>query len=379
MKSSGPPLGSHQAPQHHTDLYLRITHESPRRRLFAQALFISAARSAMTVEAHPDALDVDFRKYSTRSDVPGEHRGRPGFLLADELRRARDDGRRVVMFNGNNIGYWGNQYVIQSGVPDGKRRGPIFDDQRLADHTFGRFTFFTRSGSRYRISEINLRAVAQDPTQSDIGGVRPFGRTDPEPEIGLSGFPLVRDGRSVWRANVAQAWDPHLLYDLPRSTSRDRTALVMAIEQRRAADKDSMADAIGQRTGAAYRGGALVRHAMTLVGVDKHGDAIVVAVEKSDRSAGVSVAGAAGLMLEFGATDAIALGAAGDTQLASTYEGFLVSPLVESHSRPYAPHIPSTLWGDDVSGMPMSARPVPCLVTIGLSVPRPVPVPHRRD
>ncbi|MDQ2709169.1 MAG: phosphodiester glycosidase family protein [Actinomycetota bacterium] len=347
-----------------TDIYTRHTYIRTRpayRRLFAQVLVLGAAGCTMTVQASPEALGVDFRSQSIRPDVPGNPLPRPGFQIADELKQARLDGRSSLLFNGNNIGYWGNQFVIESGRFGAKEKGPIFDDKKLADHAHGRFMFFSWSESRFRITEIDLRAVARDPESSGIGFVQPL--SSDAPKVGLSGFPLVRRGESVWRNELAQAWDPRLLYNVGKLVGVDRADVLKEINARAAARAP------------------LARHAMTLVGVNDGGDAIVVVVEKSEqRSDGVSVAGAARLMLELGARHAIALGAAGDAQLASTDEGFLVSPLIEPHSRGCARDVERRLRGRDVDGMEVAARPVPCLVTIEgngpLSAPEPGPDSH---
>lgn len=56
-----------------------------------------------------------------------------------------------------------------------------------------------------------------------------------------------------------------------------------------------------------------------------------MAEELNGRSHGVSLREAAQVMKRFNCIDAVILGAKGDAQLASTFEGVIVNPLVSSH------------------------------------------------
>ncbi|MBL8927273.1 MAG: hypothetical protein JNM77_13700 [Pseudonocardia sp.] len=56
------------------------------------------------------------------------------------------------------------------------------------------------------------------------------------------------------------------------------------------------------------------------------------------------------------------LGAAGDSQLATTEEGFLTVPFVADYARSAARRIADDLLCDELKGQPAYARPVPCYV-----------------
>ena len=66
----------------------------------------------------------------------------------------------------------------------------------------------------------------------------------------------------------------------------------------------------------------------------------------------------------FNVCDAIVLGAAGDSQLATTAEGFLTVPFVADYARSAARRIPDDLLCDELRGQPTYARPVPCYVLL---------------
>ena len=82
---------------------------------------------------------------------------------------------------------------------------------------------------------------------------------------------------------------------------------------------------------------------MTVIGLDSDGDVVLLVVEKSHRSRGITVAEAARLLRRrFDVRDAIVLGAAGDSQLATTAEGFLTVPFVADYARSAARPSPTT-------------------------------------
>ena len=104
---------------------------------------------------------------------------------------------------------------------------------------------------------------------------------------------------------------------------------------------------------------------MTVMGLAANGDVVLLVVEKSTRSRGITVAEAARLLRRrFEVRDAIVLGAAGDAQLATTAEGFLTVPLVADYARSAARRIPDDLLCDELKGQPAYARPVPCYVIL---------------
>lgn len=327
------------------DLYRRFLIEDPGR-FFAQVLVVPGADVQMRVRASRMALDVDFRTESTRPDVPGRQRPRPGFRLVDKLKEAHSKGTSRILFNGNNVGYWGNQFVVEARELRGKRRGPIFDDKRLADHVAHRFSFFGWSPSGFSLKPISLQSFsggAYDDTGIDV--LPAFG-SPPLPVWAVSGFPLVKAGLPVWQEHVCDAWDSRLLFDVGRMIGTSHERVVADIVRRHSAGEPQ------------------VRHPLTTVGVDEKGDAIIMVVEQSVRSRGLSIAEAAERMRGLGAVDAIALGAAGDAQLATTNEGFLVAPLVDDHVRTVSPPIPERFRSPELADLPLAARPIPCIVSI---------------
>jgi hypothetical protein len=328
-------------PAHVSEIYTRYGVETPDLR--AQVLVLPRARSAMAVQADKEALEVDFRVECTRPDVPGRHRRRPGFLIPDELDRARRDGQTAVLVNGNNLGYWGNQFAVDNTRLIYKDRGPIFDDRRLALHVVGEHAFFGWTAGRgYGVDDHRLDVAAFGAEDTGVFVLQP----EPEhwPAAALTGYPLLRGGREVWFEARARAWDPRLLYDTGRLTGVSQVEVQREIEERAAA------------------GEPLIRHALTAVGVDERGDALLLVAEQSSRSLGLTVASAARVLRRLGARDALALGAAGDAQLATTEEGFLVTPLVA----PYASADAQPLADRHLSPCVPSgaARPVPCLLSV---------------
>ena len=96
---------------------------------------------------------------------------------------------------------------------------------------------------------------------------------------------------------------------------------------------------------------------MTVIGLDSEGRVVLLVVEKSHRSRGITVAEAARLLRRrFHVRDAIVLGAAGDAQLATTAEGFLTVPLVADYARSAARTVPDELLCDELKGQPVHAR-----------------------
>lgn len=330
------------APSYRSQLYTRYCLHRPG--LFAQVLLLPGDACRMEVQADKEALDVDFRRESTRPDVPGEPRSRPGYWIAHELDAARDQNDRRILFNGNNVGYWGNQFVADQAALVYKARGPIFDDDDMVRHAAGDHTFFCWSERGFSVADHRLDADWSD-AHSGIS-LHPADWIT-FPYSGLSGYPLVRGGIAVWAEHRSGAWDPNLLYDVGRLTGVGRADVERDIVER------------------ARAGEPLVRHPLTAVGADRAGNAVVLVAEKSGRSVGLSVAEAAQMLCELGAADAVALGAAGDAQLATTAEGFLTAPLVAPHVRHAALPLGRRHKSPYLTHMAVAARPVPCLVSIG--------------
>ena len=316
--------------------------------LVAQVLVIPAGNLRMSVREAKDAIAVDFRNTVTRPDLRDlrglPYRERPGHRLPDVLRDLRDQRSRAILFNGNNVGWWGNQFVIRRRQLRFKPKGPIFDDGNVHAHATGRHAFFSPGPSGFRIVDIDLegRPIGID----DTGGLDLRARRQ-LPRCGLSGFPLIRHGRAAWKQHGDHAWDPELLFNLG-SSLRDGPVLIREFVRELIATREELA-----------------RHPMTVIGTDRNGDVVLLVVEKSDRSRGMTVAEADRLLRRrFAVQDAIVLGAAGDAQLATTAEGFLTVPFVAPYASAAARQIPDDMLSRELAGRIAYARPVPCYVVL---------------
>ena len=365
LTGTGTKTGTKKARQFHfaahvrTDGYERYQVSSqlgnPQCQLVAQVLVIKSERLGMTVREDQDVLDLDFRHTVTRPDLTGaSYQQRPGHFLADTLRSLCETASPAILLNGNNVGWWGNQFVIRRRQLRFKPKGPIFDDGDLPNHVTGLHAFFLPGPSGFQIVDIQLHGTpkeAGDTTEMDLRAVRDL------PRCGLSGFPLIRHGRTVWEQHGEKAWDPSLLFDLGASRLDSHRVIREFVR--------TLIDA-GER---------LVRHPMTVIGLDVKNRVVLLVVEKSHRSRGITVAEAARLLRRrFEVRDAIVLGAAGDSQLATTAEGFLTVPLVAEYARSAARRIPDELLCDELKGKPAYARPVPCYVVLRPTVERAVAV-----
>jgi hypothetical protein len=328
--------------------YARFLVRYTRSQLTAQVIVLPQNQLRMSVRAHSGALDVNFTSNQvTHPEEVETYLDRPGFYLHERLVELKEADASAIVFNGNNIGYWGNQFVIQNRKLKYKRRGPIFDDGRLGAHANGDHAFFLASRDTFRIESLALVGTQRDNSMSLENLTASAAQL---PRFGLSGFPLLRGGRRVWRDHGALAWDPGLLFDLGRIRGFN------AIELR-----DYVLDLLKS-------GAELARHPMTVIGIDVCGRVVLLVVERSRHSRGMTVAEAADLLSRrFAVRDAIVLGAAGDAQLATTEEGVLTEPLVASHARPSARRVPDELLSGDLRGREVYARPVPCYVQFELT------------
>lgn len=331
-----------EPPAHTSDLYTRYRIADRTQPFFAQILRLPSNGCGMSVHVSKEALDVDFRSECTRRDVPGIYRERPGIHLSERLAAARQTPTPTIFFNGNNIGYWGNQFAIEGGRLIHKERGPVFDDGKPLEHAGPEHFFFSCSSNRFAVERYDLRSAMLDKDTIEVRA-RPH---DLLPAAGLSGIPLVHGGQQVWQEHLTMAWDPRLLYEVGRLTDVHRGDVLSDIRSRAAA------------------GEALARHPMTLIGVTADGHPVLVVVEQSTRSRGISLAEAAALLIELEVRDGVALGAAGDAQLATTDEGFLTVPLVDAHVRTASRKVPVAQRSADLAAMEVFARPVPCMVSV---------------
>ena len=352
-----PDVPGHPEFAYRCDLYTRYRLINPATPFFAQVLLIDSDQCTLGVDVDGVALGVDFRTESTRPDVPGRQRERPGIRIAERLAEARDNGHRSVLVNGNNVGYWGNQFAFRDGNLVYKERGPIFDDGELAAHATGEYPFFYGSQDGFFFRKVRLSSTT-------VGLDTVVTSPDPEstpPPAGLSGYPLVWGGKPVWSRteHLDMVWDPRLVFEVGR---------LVGIGRRQAVE-------LVRRHFRERRPWAL--HPMTAVGVDRNGRAVLVVMEQSPRSRGISLGGMAEIMDVFDVCSAVVLGAAGDAQLATTEEGVLVAPQVAPYAESAAREVPPELCHPDLDGLTVKARPVPSLVTLAAVPERPTATPAR--
>jgi hypothetical protein len=332
-----------------TDWYERCQVSHQEQKLVAQVLVIPRDRLSMSVREDQTVMDLDFRHTVTRPDLVGAaYRERPGLYLTDVLCGLRSTTSPAILFNGNNVGWWGNQFVIRRKQLRFKSKGPIFDDGDLPTHASGRHAFFLPASRGFQIVDIELegKKVSVDDTgEMDLRALRDL------PRCGLSGFPLIRNGERAWQKNGEKAWDPGLLFQLGGLRGDGYRAISELVRE--------LLDA----------GEQLVRHPMTVIGLNQDDNVVLLVVEKSWRSRGLNVAEAARLLRRhFAVRDAIVLGAAGDAQLATTTEGFLTVPLVAPYAHDVARPIPDDMLSSGLGGA-VFARPVPCYVVLRPSAP----------
>lgn len=307
----------------------------------------------MWVGADQEALDLDFEFQSPRRDIPGRaYVRRPGFFLSRLTRVLRDMLGSCVVMNGNNIGYWGNQFLIVNEKLVYKKTACLFYDP--LDTLAGQYAFivqlldgtFVARWIDMEDSPESTQRIAIRPRNTDqVHGVR----------AGISGYPLIRSGTIVWKDHVSQAWDPKLLYHIG-----DPSVLTSQVIS-------------GRLVVAHETGQPLQRHGLTFLALDACGNlyAYVVA-EQEGFSRGINVDEASQILTQLGMRDAIVLGGKGDAQLVGGQEGVLIRPLMSAHdldsARPidYLDVDPSRLVGQEREDK-LLERPVPSFVAFGLA------------
>jgi hypothetical protein len=296
-----------------------------------------------------DALRLDMSKESARRDVPGtSYVGRRGFYVSRVCRIVRDTLGDCLVFNGNNIGYWGNQFAIQGGALVFKANPPIFfDPSRLRP---GPYWFAGQmNNGEFILERMELtpevgtdQRTSWSVSSSDASRLKNL-------RCALSGFPLIIDGRPVWRDYVEDAWDPKLLYRIGDVQGLDPTTFG------------------GLLRAAANDGRHLERHALTfLAKTETGGMGVLLAEEGSASSAGLALDAGAALLSELGAGSAIVLGGKGDVQAVSSEEGALLVPLISSHDREDARPLDAVVIGQrpDPIDAPVLERPVASVVVV---------------
>lgn len=330
--------------------------------------FKAGAPLRMAVHVDPKALELDFRKKSVRSDVPGAPMRRPGVYLHSHLHKLLGSRDEAILLNGNNVGYWGNQYAVQNGELIYKKKGAIFDDGSMKACVENQsYTFFCASQANgavrpdtFSIRNLDLSlipAAAAGLSVEDSSISVNFRSHGPGqlvasdlPDNAISGYPLISNSRSVWQDHYLQAWDPRLIFHGDRLVGKKRKELDVEFAGAMAANQ------------------TLAEHAMTVLGINRRGEVTIIVAEKSRRrSRGISVGEMAKVALrEFGIRDAVVLGAAGDSQLASTSEGVLINPLVNEYAKAYSTPVAEELKCSRLCGLEVRARPVPSLLRFEL-------------
>jgi hypothetical protein len=331
-------------------LYRRIAICGTHERIIAQALVLNEKECNLKAEVDRRVLEIDFARQSTRRDVQGEYVGRPGFLLSSCLDTRGPSAPPAILVNGNNVGYWGNQFLLDDGEFIYKKRTPVFhyaDAHALSDT----YTFLLQSSyGRLFFDDVYIDADTPVGGGSDATFKAKLDEGPARPVVGISGYPLLRNSKPAWHANIHQVWDPRLLYDTGSTRGLHRSEVLRRLKRAERCDAQ------------------MIRHAITILGLDADGRLLLLVAEQSPRSAGLSVAEAESLMTELGAVDAIIIGAAGDAQLGTTNEGILIWPLVSRYDREVSGVIPRHLVSPRVVPVGARERPVPSLLTItGLS------------
>jgi len=277
--------------------------------------FDQSKRYKLNVEVHPDVLSFDFRVNSTRRDIPDRNYvPRPGFFVSKKLRFLKDNQRCALVANGNNVGYWGNQFAVIKHNWVFKTTSPIFCDANEDVSEPYRFLLQDPDGT-FHVEDVYVSTAAPVDEKSMAGFEFKRSSSSRAPAVGVSGFPLICSGTSVWRSYLHHAWDPRLIYEVGPIVNASRAQILCRLVD------------------AEFKGLPLLRHAVTVIGLDAEQHLILVVVEASPRSQGASIDEITYLLLQLGVEDAIVTGAAGDSQLASTDEGLIVWPLVSAHDK----------------------------------------------
>lgn len=331
--------------EHVSSLYRRTRLEGVDFPFQAQYLQFSSKRKLRLVAGvDVDALSIDFRFETTRRDIPDlTYVSRPGVFLSRIARVYSEAQGTAVLFNGNNIGYWGNQFLIVGGVLKYKKTAPLFYDPTL--NVSGTYSFITQSNS----GEIGFRwiSVQHIPVaEKDKVALVSISPTN-NYVSGVSGFPLIEMGHVVWDKHIEQAWDPKLLYHVGDLYRVRESTIIERLKHSHLHRKP------------------LQRHSLTFLGVNLDGVLFVLTVEEIiNRSRGISLAEASTLLLDLQTKDCIVLGGKGDAQLVSTEEGVLVYPLISSHDREVSKTIDHLdLESRYIPGVVLE-RPVPSYVSI---------------
>lgn len=309
--------------------------------------FEFAARIRIFVGADQRALGLDFETESARPDVAGKaYRGRPGAYLSVLTRLFADTVGDCLSINGNNIGYWANQFIIRKGHLVYKTVTPMFfDDPNDISGSYPFVGQLVNSDIAFRRIKINADSPQQAHSKILLRVAKP---TDIASIVaGISGYPLIERGRPVWSRYIDQAWDPKLVFYVGDLTDVRHRGIVRRLRE------------------AQSRGDQLQRHGLTFLGVNEAGRlcALVVA-EGQSTSRGINLEEAADLLAQLGVTSCIVLGGKGDVQSISSLEGALIEPLLSPHDRDSAMPIHALGFRSSRSQAQILERPIPSWVVI---------------
>ena len=296
------------------------------------------------VAAARDALDLDFSRYTSRPDVSDRiYVPRPGFYVTQLARALFAVTDSFLIVNANNVGYWGNQFLISGGRLVYKTTTPIFS---TGNHCLKDTYPFIVQDSTGAIGFERLKIQMSGAWSSFI--LRFESDRDDPIVSGISGYPLIEEGRPVWKDHVDDAWDPKLLYSLARLEGLGQQDINAAVR----AAHDSRQP--------------LQRHGLTFLGIHKTGTlAIVVVEEGPEYSRGIDMDEAANLLLSLDMEFAIVLGGKGDVQMASADEGLLARPLVSEHDRDSARPVDLTAFRNSrIADPKLLERPVPAFLAL---------------
>jgi Phosphodiester glycosidase len=334
-----------------SDFYARFSFRLPHSRARGHILRIPRIKPlALRVAVDPRALWFDFSKYSTRPDLPGRtYSGRPGIYLSYLVRDIASATGFCLGLNGNNLGYWPNQFAVADGRLVFKPVPGLYENE--LEDVSGPAHFLSQAGDGgFDIRTIDVvGAVAGSERKVTLQGDASF-------SAGVSGYPLFIRSRAVWNESRRAAWDPKLIADVPSAHQRTRSELVKRV-------CDVPADQ------------AWLRHAFTLAGTTSQHELVLVAVEERESNdGGISLPAAADLMSCLGCTDAIVLGGKGDVQAVSSQEGAIVRPLLSPHDRAvsrqvhaFGMHVESDLANHERLVL---ERPIPCALVLCTESPR---------
>jgi hypothetical protein len=162
------------------------------------------------------------------------------------------------------------------------------------------------------------------------------------PTTAISGYPLILDSREVWQGAIEEAWDPKLVYYVGDLFGVGQGEIRVRVQQAHASKKE------------------LVRHGLTILGLNAANHPMVVVVEESPtESRGVSLGEAAQIMKSVGVHNAIVLGGKGDVQLVSTLEGVIACPFVATHDLDWARPVDNLNYKEYIVPRDARERPVP--------------------